>query len=619
MTSSIWFDMLMFKDVDADMKPNVEQSELEMRLRSELDRITALTPAMLHSIDENGRLISVSDMWLAKLEYTREEVIGHYSSEFLTEASREYAIRDVLSAFFQSGRCDDIQYQMVAKSGRVIDVLLSGTLDRDPFSHARVSHAAMTDVSMLKRTKRRLLESEAKYRGLVDDQSELVSISNLDGELTYVNFSYAALFRKEPADMVGRNLFDFASPEAHAALKDHLKNVHASDHGVVHENQVVLQNGEKRWLQWSNRAMCDDAGQIVAVHSIGRDINERVVAERRLRESEIRYRLLADNSTDMVLQTDDELVCRYSSPACRELLGYEPEEMLGLTPHKVIHRDDVAVCLAQFQTLLSGEADRQLIIARLRHRNKTWIWVEAHFRAIKNPDTTLTDGVIGAVRDISARKIVEDELAEANRRLEALAGLDGLTGLVNRRGFDEALAKEHKRAKRDKTPLSLVMIDVDHFKAFNDLYGHPAGDECLRKVGRAISESINRPGDTGARYGGEEFSVLLPNTDEAGAERIAHRIRQAVLDLQISHDGNDNNLVSISAGTASYFLNTDDVKSVSLVIDADRALYRAKHNGRNTVVRATSQTELRASEIRGAETRESKTRESEARESETSA
>ena len=192
-------------------------------------------------------------------------------------------------------------------------------------------------------------------------------------------------------------------------------------------------------------------------------------------------------------------------------------------------------------------------------------------------------GIIGSLRDISIRKTAEDQLEAANRRLEALAGQDGLTGLANRRTFDDALAREHRRAVRDRTRLAMIMIDVDWFKPFNDRYGHPAGDECLKQVSRAIENTLPRPGDIVARYGGEEFAVLLPNTDEAGAAIMADRIRRAVLALAIEHDASPAKVATISAGVASW-LPAPDVGLETLMQDADQALYRAKNNGRNGVV-----------------------------------
>jgi diguanylate cyclase (GGDEF)-like protein/PAS domain S-box-containing protein len=688
--------------------PGAEQA-FEARLRVEIDRRTAATPAMLHSINEAGRLISVSDAWLAKLGYSREEVLGRLSTDFLTPESRERAIKQIVPEFFRVGRCENIHYQMVKKDGGVIDVLVSAVLTDDPAGRGRVSLAVVTDITALLEARRRMRESEARYRSLVEGQSELVSLAAPDGVLSYVNHAYASFYGRGPEEMVGRNLFEFVPEDEHAALAAHFRRVCATRESLEDENQVILPGGEKRWFAWTNRALTDEQGRIAAIHSVGRDIQERVVAERqlqasearyrflaensndmillvdpggkriyaspasrkllgyepeetiamrlqeaihpddaprvlailaaqpgdttltyrmrrkdggyiwvettgktvevadgkrqrliivrdveqrvaaeqRLTASEARYRLLADNSTDMVFQLDQDLVRRYVSPACREILGFEPEELVGVRPADMAHPDDAPRIALAFDCLMRGETETLSIINRIRHKDGRWIWVEARLRALNDPETGKPKGIIGALRDISVRKAIEDELADANRRLQALAGQDALTGLANRRAFDEALAREYRCARQDDSSLAMIMIDVDHFKAFNDLYGHPAGDNCLKLIAKAISKTVRRQADVAARYGGEEFGIVLPRTDEAGAVAIAGRIQQAVLRLKLEHKGDDRGLVTISAGAAATQPATSAETPEFLVREADRALYLAKKSGRNTIVLAS--------------------------------
>jgi diguanylate cyclase (GGDEF)-like protein len=188
--------------------------------------------------------------------------------------------------------------------------------------------------------------------------------------------------------------------------------------------------------------------------------------------------------------------------------------------------------------------------------------------------------LIGAIRDISAKKEIEDKLAEANRRLEILAAQDGLTEIYNRRSFDEMLSREIKIARREGSTLSLLMIDVDAFKAYNDRYGHLAGDAALRKV----SSAIQRPGDLCARYGGEEFVALLPNTDAEGAAMVAETIRRNVEGIGLEHTASSWNMVTVSIGVASANNGLrDSLRQDALLKRADKALYAAKSGGRNRV------------------------------------
>jgi len=685
-----------------------DDADIETRVRLEVQRRLDSTPAMLHSIDADGRLISVSDAWLARLGYAREDVLGRRSSEFLTPASREHAVNNVLPEFFRSGRCDNVQYQMICKDGSVIDVLLSAVLHRHPWGHGHTSLAVVTDVTAMEETKRRLSNSEASYRLLADNSSDIIALLDRDGARRYVSPSSLAMTGFTPEEMQVLRTADTTHPDDAARVLEALANmteectityrmrckdgryiwVETTCKPLAGEGQAdlrlaivrnvdarvrteqELQDSESRyrlladnstdlimlvghrgkrryvspvcekllgytpeemlainsadalhpddiapamrvlakgsgdpaqpeqtltyrmrrkdgsyvWVEAKGRAV-DIGGETGLRLLIIRDIEGRMEAERQLKESEARYRLLADNSSDMVFRLDAELVRRYVSPACRELLGYEPEEMLGIKPIDMAHPDDAPRLALIFQTLLGGKVDRHSIVNRIRHRDGRWIWVEAQLRGLKDADSGAVTGIIGALRDISVRKAVEDELAEANRRLRALAGQDSLTGLANRRSFDAALAKEHLRSRRDKTRLGLIMIDVDHFKRFNDLYGHLAGDDCLRCVGAAIGSAVLRPGDLVARYGGEEFAVLLPDTDEAGAAVTAERIREAILGLGIRHAANPHEMVTISAGVAA--LTCTDVASDRLIEVADRALYCAKDSGRNAVMRAS--------------------------------
>jgi diguanylate cyclase (GGDEF)-like protein len=180
----------------------------------------------------------------------------------------------------------------------------------------------------------------------------------------------------------------------------------------------------------------------------------------------------------------------------------------------------------------------------------------------------------------------EEMLRKANEKLGRLVTTDGLTGIANRRSFDQHLEVEWKRAKRNRLPLSLVMIDIDHFKRYNDRWGHPQGDHCLHKVARTIRKVLARPSDFAARYGGEEFVVMLPATDSEGAHHVAEKIRQAVGGLEIPHqDSPVSPWVTLSLGVATSASPVDPERSpADLLRQADTALYQAKAQGRNQTV-----------------------------------
>lgn len=188
--------------------------------------------------------------------------------------------------------------------------------------------------------------------------------------------------------------------------------------------------------------------------------------------------------------------------------------------------------------------------------------------------------------DQMRRKLIDlsNELTAANQRLETLSQQDGLTGIANRRAFDFLIERQFREAKRRREPFSIALCDVDHFKAYNDHYGHLAGDECLKQVAAALARACKRPTDVAARFGGEEFALLLPETSGEGAAQVVERARQEVAALAIAHAGSaTSSCVTFSAGIASHSPERDKT-SRDLTARADEALYRAKQLGRNRSV-----------------------------------
>lgn len=174
------------------------------------------------------------------------------------------------------------------------------------------------------------------------------------------------------------------------------------------------------------------------------------------------------------------------------------------------------------------------------------------------------------------------QLNDANKELQRLSTTDGLTGIANRRSFDESLAREWRRCSRLKKPLSVILFDVDFFKKYNDKHGHQAGDECLKLVAKEVARTAPRPGDLAARYGGEEFVLILAETDQEGACWVAELVRQNLSALNIPHSDSSHQHVTISCGVTSV-VPSDELSVEKLVKSADIALYIAKEHGRNRV------------------------------------
>jgi diguanylate cyclase (GGDEF)-like protein/PAS domain S-box-containing protein len=376
--------------------------------------------------------------------------------------------------------------------------------------------------------------------------------------------------------------FGYSREEAAGLARADLLPAHASDSSNKFDGEFTMlrRDGDARRVALASAT----AEEFVFV--IVNDVTELKLAEQRLQreiDSGTLYRQLVEASNDVIIRIDRDLVRTYVSPASREVFGYEPEALIGKKTGEAAHPDDAQRHRRALAALVEGRLMRHVVVNRRRHCDGRWIWVEATYRALTDPVTGQTNEIVLTVRDISARKAIEEQLADAYRRLEVLAGQDGLTGLANRRTFDARLAKEFRLALRRQGALTLAMIDVDHFKAFNDAYGHPAGDECLKQVGAAIHETVDRSAWLAARIGGEEFAVIAPSVDENAAIRLGERVCEAIRWLKIPHAGSPLSYVTASVGLASLTRARIELGASQVLADADQALYAAKAQGRNCI------------------------------------
>lgn len=262
------------------------------------------------------------------------------------------------------------------------------------------------------------------------------------------------------------------------------------------------------------------------------------------------------------------------------IVGYTLAELAPLNIHtwlKLAHPDDLAESNRQLQRHWQGETDYYLCETRMRHKNGHWVWVYDTGQLIERDANGQPLRMIGTHLDISQNKRLVAELQDANARLTELSYHDALTGIANRRALEERLQAECQAARRSGLPLSLLMIDVDCFKPYNDHYGHLAGDAVLVQLARLIANALPRQTDFVARFGGEELVALLPYTDSQGASVVAEQILQRVRNQHIQHEFSPvAPMLTVSIGIA-----TGDLQPDTLLDHADRALYTAKNGGRD--------------------------------------
>lgn len=294
------------------------------------------------------------------------------------------------------------------------------------------------------------------------------------------------------------------------------------------------------------------------------------------------FRLLAEYSADIIFRSGLDMRFTYVSPSSVKVLGWTPEEMIAMEPFVLIHPDDLPALASTASRNLDPGVEAVRAEVRMRKKDGSYAWIEFSPRVVRDSKTGEAIESVVVMHDITERKLLEDKLS-------VLALTDGLTGLANRRAFDEALDREWKRTLREGSKISLLLLDIDHFKEFNDCYGHQVGDDCLRAVAIAVSGAV-RSTDIAARYGGEEIAVILPSADSAGAVEAAEKVRSAIEALQITHQCNPggSGWVTASVGVATALSRNGGTMRMpeSLLLAADNALYKAKHQGRNRVATA---------------------------------
>jgi len=273
----------------------------------------------------------------------------------------------------------------------------------------------------------------------------------------------------------------------------------------------------------------------------------------------------------------------YIGPQIEQLLGWAPDSWVTVQDWADrMHPDDrqkvVDFCVAQSKAGVDHEADY-----RAQCKDGSYVWLRDVVHVVRNQDGSV-ESLIGFMFDISERKKTEEQLLTLQRELQDLSFKDGLTGIANRRRFDTLLEVEWSAARRNQRPLSLIMFDIDFFKQYNDYYGHIHGDDCLKRVAQALKSGAARPRDFLARFGGEEFALVLPETDEKGAEHVALRCREALVAEAIVHATSPvAPVVTVSIGVGSIVPSPED-EFVQFIEEVDKRMYRAKVGGRNALV-----------------------------------
>ena len=577
------------------------------------------SPYAIIAVDREGYITLFNHAAEQMLGYEAEEVVGratpmlfHDNAEIArlaVELSNEagevlepgIALIDRIAA---QGQGQAREWTYVDKSGRSFPVLATITVRRNPDGEVIGTMGVAYDISRQKATE---AERDRLY-AVIEALPDVVGMAGLDGHLIYLN-------------QAGRRMRGVQSDQELHAL-------HISEAWVEWSAQLLTKVALPRVLDgeaWvGDTQLIGSNGQIVDVRQLllaprmgGReptffatvlhDLTEIRAMEAKMVEEDALLNSVLESVQDAIVVLDGQGQIQSLNPVVADIFQYGLHEVIGkdicmLLPSS--YHDVVREFLNQGSTAMKRQFTAVRREIEGRHKDGTQFPLEMTVSEIMFAEHRIYTVVM---RDISERKAAEERLLEnidelqatqealatannqlldANTELSRMVQIDGLTGVANRRAFDQTLEAEWLRAARQSHGLSLLMIDVDYFKRYNDGYGHQMGDECLKHVARLLKSAVVRPSDFVARYGGEEFAIVLPETEADGAREVAERVRLYVERAAIPHAyAEHSDHVTVSIGTAT-LQSLHGVPSSVLVAAADQALYKAKEAGRNRVVMA---------------------------------
>lgn len=442
-------------------------------------------------------------------------------------------------------------------------------------------------LAVFERGERVILDNQERLRAVIETAPDAVITINEIGIIETVNPAVRDLFGYADEEMIGHNV-SMLMPEPQRGehdgyIESYLTTGAKKVIGKRREVYGLTRDGHRLAMALSVGEMAIGGKRFFT--GILRDISDRVNKEERLRA-------VINTALDAIITIDSHGIIETVNPAALNLFGYEERDVIGNNvsmlmpdPHRSDHDEYINAYLRTGTKKVIGTGREVEGLTRDGHR----IPMELSVTEMAIDDERYFTGVL---RDISDRvklreamRKINEELFSANLELKNVARTDGLTGLANRRHFDFILDAEIRRAVRQGDCLSLVLMDIDHFKLYNDNYGHQQGDVCLQSVSRTLKEVFQRSGELPARYGGEEFVVILPYLDQQSANERVRILKQAIWDINLPHAKSlVADRVTMSIGVSTFCAKSSAAPSAEALIEsADKALYQSKNDGRNRI------------------------------------
>ena len=589
-------DITERKRTETELRQNKDQlAQLAAIVESSQDAIISKTP--------EGIITSWNQAAERLFGYTAQEMIGHPVSRLIPIAHRVEEAH-ILDCIRQGKQVDTYETQRQRKDGSFVDVALTVSPIWDDNGQVVGASKIARDISDRKQAELQLRNLSNRLEIALD--AGKIGIWDWDianNNLIWDEWMYK-LYGINSSDSTGtyQTWESTIHPEDLERCREALQQSFLNNKDYENEFRIIYPDGTIRYILNFGILQRNLQGEPLRMIGVNIDISDRKEAEIALRESEAKFSHIFQYSPDPVwiALLESGYFIDINSSLC-DFLGATREEIVGHTCVKLGIWDNLEDLHRLKQILIQeGSVKNFEIIVQTLIGEKKTVLISAVQTWLKGQNC-----VISVIKDISERKKSEAlliaakeraELAELelqktqitlekiNKKLLKLVDTDGLTKIANRRCFNINLKQTWKRLYREQQPLSLILFDVDYFKYYNDLYGHPQGDSCLIEIAQTVRKNVKRPVDLVARFGGEEFVVILPNTDIEGATVVAEDILLAVRNLAIAHqDSKISNIVTISLGISCQIPGKDSSSSL-LIKQADLALFEAKKRGRNQLV-----------------------------------
>lgn len=561
----IWVQM----DISARKEEEFRQLNNEKKLQSILDHI----PAYVFSKNRKGEYTYVNHMLAALHTLQSDEVIGKTDFDFFPfESAQSFAKND----------------KVVFEQNKTVRALEDGGIDeygiercylsvKCPMENAQGEVDELLgmsiDISEQQRLEKALWASQEKLNSILDNMKARVYIKDTDLRYTYANEDLCQTLKMDRTTITGKNDFDLFEPETAVGFRTTDQEALKTRQKISRLETSIEPYTRKKRFYWSVKVpLLNAEGDVHSVLGISTDVTEQKRLEQKLKANERQLTTILDNMKAHVYIKDTSYTYTYVNADMCEYLGKTFDEIVGKTDAEIFG-EKVAERFHQSDMQVFNYRENCTSIEKSRHYRTG---KSCYFLSIKAPlinDVGNAHALIGISTDVTEQQRME-------RELRKMASTDVLTGVNNRRHFLELCEREMDRATRYKNNLSLIMLDVDHFKHINDTHGHATGDQAIRAMTKLCRDSL-RNSDVLGRIGGEEFAILLPETDITGAWQIAQRIRQNTEDFVFITDQGKNESFTASFGLTS--LLEKDVNPDDLLKRADIALYDAKSQGRNRV------------------------------------